>query len=656
MRDKIRAFFNSLLGATLTNLFFAFFLLFIARVVFLIYNYSTFSDYLSWSLVFSIFKGGAVFDFSALFYINALYVVMMLFPFHLKEKKTYHKVTKWIFVVINSLALLMNLCDTVYFRFTGRRTTTTVFSEFKNENNLGGIFWNELWHNALLVLIFAALVFALIKVYRMPKFRSKIKLVPYYLINFIALLVIAPCAVLLIRGGIGRTTRPITISNANQYVNRPIEAAIVLNTPFSMIRTIGKNAFEDPKYFNKSFNVEKYFTPVHYPTPEKQFQKKNVVIFILESFGRGFWGSLNKGIEGGKYKGYTPFLDSLVQHSLAFKNGYANGTKSIDGMPAVLCGIPMFVEPFVLTPASLNKVDGLPRYLAGKGYYSAFFHGAPNGSMGFQALAKTIGFDDYFGMDEYCDDKNYNGRSDFDGAWAIWDDKFFQFYNEKINTFKQPFVTALFSATSHHPYNIPDSYKNIYKEDRQPIDKCIRYSDESLRLFFEKAKKEPWYKNTLFVITSDHSRPSLLDDYASDQQFFAAPIVFYAPGDPSLQGMRDDLAQQIDILPSILTYLGYDKPYFSFGTDLVGSKRNTPFTVNYLTGMYQYAKGSYFLQFDGHHTVGIYNYKKDHLLKNNLIKTAPKDTIKQMEFELKVIIQDYMNRMNQDRLTVTKKK
>ena len=121
------------LAATLCNLLIAYAIYFVARVIYFLENYSFFSQDLSFSHLMEIVKGGLVFDTSAIFVTNIPYIVLMLFPWHGKETKIYHQVCRWVFIIINGLALAINLCDSVYFRFTMRRTTTTVFNEFSNE-------------------------------------------------------------------------------------------------------------------------------------------------------------------------------------------------------------------------------------------------------------------------------------------------------------------------------------------------------------------------------------------------------------------------------------------------------------------------------------------------------------------------------------------
>lgn len=647
---SFKKFSHTVVGSIVCNIALSYALFFIARIIFYIANCDYFNDYMSWTLLADMLQGALLFDTSAVVYCNALYLLMVLLPLHFKEKPCYHNVTKWTYVALNAIALAANLADCVYFGFTGRRTTATVFNEFGNEGNIATIIFKELAIHWWLLPIFALLVWGIAKLYRKPALpQQRPNLLRYYVAQVAALIIAVPLCIFGMRGGIGPTVRPITISNANQYVNRPVEAAVVLNTPFSIIRTIGKKPFEEPHYMAAD-EMERIFSPVHTPADSATFTPRNVVVIIIESFGKEYIGSLNSDYANGNYAGYTPFTDSLVSRSLTFNYSYANGRKSIDGMPSVLSGIPMFIEPFFLTPASLNDISGIAGELGKKGYATAFFHGAPNGSMGFQAFARATGFKQYYGKEEYdCE----VGTADFDGTWAIWDEPFMQYYCSVMNRMQQPFMTAIFTASSHHPFVIPEQYRDTFPEGQLPIHKCIRYTDHALRRFFASASRQPWYDNTLFVITADHTNQSCTPQYQSDLGLFSVPIIFYAPGDSTLRGLRSDIvAQQIDIMPTVLGYLGYDHPYVAFGCDLLATPPAETWAVNY-NGLYQYVKGDYMVQFDGNNLRAAYKFKSDPLLKENLLNTtAPTDTIADMEQELQALIQQYMQRMNGNQLTV----
>ena len=581
---------------------------------------------------FDTIRGGLLFDTSAIVYTNALWIVLMLLPWRMD------KPCKWLFMTVNGLALAMNLADSVYFQYTMRRTTSTVFSEFSNEGNLGSIFGTEFLNHWYLVLLFVIIMFALWRLYAIPQ--------RYHKANLATFLIAIPLCIAGARGGFTGAVRPITISNANQYAQRPTDAALILNTPFAILRTIDINEFTIPDYFDNEAELEAIYTPIHNAirTNSTNFSKKNVVILIIESFGREYIGALNHDLDGGQYKGYTPCVDSLIAHSTTFRYSFCNGRKSIDGMPSILSSIPMFIEPFFLTPASMNDYTGLAGILAEEGYQTAFFHGAQNGSMGFEAFAKKTGFQYYYGRTEY---EAAHGTDDFDGTWAIWDEPFFQYYAEEMSKMKQPFMTAIFSASSHHPFAIPDKYKQQFPEEHLPIQKCIRYTDMALGRFFATARKQPWFQNTIFVLTSDHTNQSDHAEYQSDLGGFCSPIIIYDPSQPEGH-IEDKVAQQIDILPTVLGMLRYPKPYFGFGIDVLNTPTDETWAVNYLNGIYQYVRYGYVLQFDGTNIKGIYKLD-DRIMLHNLVGKVPQQS--QMERELKAIIQQYMMRMTKNRLT-----
>ena len=644
------------LGATIYNLMLAYVVYFLARILFWVINYSYFSIDMTYAHLLELLMGGLVFDTSAILITNSLYIVLMLLPWHGKETATYQKVCRWLFVIINSLALFLNLCDAVYFRYTMRRTTTTIFSEFSNEDNLGSIFFTEILNHFYLIFIFGAIVWTLNHLYHNTQLRQRHYVWwQYDIAMLLSLLLFIPFGVAGIRGGFTTAVRPITISNANQYADHPVEAALVLNTPFSLYRTIGKDVFVVPNYFNKE-DLEVIYSPVHKPNIPTDLKnasdsgmiKKNIVILIVESFGREYIGALNRSLENGHYKGYTPFVDSLIARSVTFSHSYCNGRKSIDGMPSILSSIPMFVEPFFLTPASMNQVSGIARLLDDEGYQTAFFHGAQRGSMGFQAFANATGFKDYYGREDFNADTRFGNDDDFDGTWAIWDEPFLQYYAAKMSEMKEPFMTAVFTASSHHPYAIPEKYKTTFPEEGIIIHKCIRYTDMAIGKFFERASREPWFNNTIFVLTSDHTNLSDHEYYQTDLGGFCSPIIFYEPGNSArIPEIQNKIAQQIDILPTLMGMLHYPKPYFAFGIDLFNTRAEDTWAVNYLNGIYQYVKKGHVLQFDGEKAVGMYALN-DSLMQNNLNGKVPNQPW--MVQEVKAIIQQYMSRMTEDRL------
>ena len=632
----------------------------LCRGIFLILNWSLYAGTLTWGHGMKLFGAGLLFDTPAILYTNAIIMVMFLLPLHWKERPGYYRVARWIYTIVNSIAVYMNLMDCVYFPFTGKRTTTSVFAEFSNESTgeMLKIFGGQFLSHWYLVLLAALVTWAFWKLFRpIPKSVERPTHKPqYYTIQVISLFVTVPLCIAAIRGGVTKSTRPITISNANQYVNRPAETGIVLNTPFSIFRTLKKTPFVVPNYMSDE-EASAIYTPLHQPNDSAAFTPRNVVVLILESFSKQHIGFYNKTLRNGTYHGFTPFLDSLITDgAMTYRYSYANGRKSIEGMPSVLSSLPNFVEPLFLTPASLNVMSGLARELGeNKGYTTAFFHGAQNSSMGFHAFARATGFQRYYGREEYNADPNFHGDDDFDGTWAIWDEEFFQFYAQQMSTMKEPFMTALFSASSHDPFVVPEKYKGRFPQGDSPLQECIAYTDYALKRFFEEASKQPWFKNTLFVITADHVSQQIDPFYCTTLGNYCVPIILYAPGDPSLHGYDEQqVVEQIDIMPTVLSYLHYDKPYIAFGRDMISGQANDGFALHWLpeSSSYEYVWGDYALQFDGKEVTSAYAFRTDSTFSHNVLGTIPPATRNRMERHMKSFIQQYMQRMTTDQLTI----
>ena len=637
----------------LWNLLVVYVMFMVCRVIFVLANWTIYSGTLTWGHTLELFGAGLIFDTSAILYTNALVSVMMLFPLHWKEKQGYYKIVRWIYVICNSVAIYANLIDCVYFPFTGKRTTTSVFAEFSHEgaSNMAKIFAEQFLANWYLVVVAALISWLLWKLFRpVPSKVSSFstRLPVYYITQVVVMLLAIPLVVAGMRGGFTTAVRPITISNANQYADRPAETGIILNTPFSIYRTLSKKPMLVPDYMSEQ-EATALFSPLHTPNDTAAFKPMNVVVFILESFSKQHFGYYNRTLRNGTYKGFTPFLDSLItNHALTWQYSYANGRKSIEGMPSTLSSLPNYVEPLFLTPASLNRMSGIARELGEqKGYVTAFFHGAQNNSMGFQAFAHATGFQRYYGRTEYNQDPKRNGDEDFDGTWAIFDEEFLQFFADRMTEMQQPFMTAVFTASSHTPYSMPERYKNVFPKGEEALQESIAYSDHALKLFFETARKKAWFKNTLFVITADHTSRQIDPFYKTSLGYYTVPIILYD---------TERVVEQTDIMPTVLSYLHYDKPYIAFGKDMLHTQPEETFALHWVpeSNGYEFVKGDYVIEFDGEQVTAAYRYRTDSLLNHNVKTTMPAGTLQQMTLQAKSVIQQYMQRMNNDQLTAPK--
>jgi phosphoglycerol transferase MdoB-like AlkP superfamily enzyme len=275
-------------------------------------------------------------------------------------------------------------------------------------------------------------------------------------------------------------------------------------------------------------------------------------------------------------------------------------------------------EAFPTSIYGTNAITALPNLLKEKGYSTAFFHGGTNGTMSFDIFAAAAGYAQYFGRTEY------NNDADYDGAWGIPDGPFLQYFAGELGRLNAPFCASVFTLSSHPPYTLPSSYRSALPGNASAVHKAVAYTDDALRRFFEKAASAPWYSNTLFVITADHASPdNFTRHYSSGIGEYAIPLIFYAPGDSTLRGTTFDApVQQIDIMPTVLQYLRYEKPFFAFGKSLFDSSARR-FVVTENNGAYQWIDGSgYVLRATERGAAGLYAFPADSSMKQNLLKQS----------------------------------
>ncbi len=625
------------------RIFLAYLFYFFARVLFFIYN----SDLLKVDSVtefFTLCFYGLTFDTTAILYVNLLFIVLSILPFRINVVRQYQLLLFWVYFICNGIAYATNFVDFIYYRFTYSRTTIAFMDIVKNESNKSSLFFRFIisyWH---VYVLFFTMLFLWIYLYQKLKVKvvaNPVNLTHYFSTSIVGFLFVTTLTIGGIRGDFKKSTRPINMIDANRYATKPQHADIILNTPFALIRTFDTNSFKKINLVSDE-QIEKAIQPI------KQYNnnpatKPNIMLIITESLGREYLGAFNKNYPIPGYKSYTPFLDSLAQSSMIYTNAFANGSKSIHGMSSVIAGIPSFQDAFTSSPFPKQKIESLVSTLKGIGYDTSFFHGAANGSMGFLGFGNILGYDHYYGRTEF------NNDTEFDGSWGIWDEPFMQFMKQELDKKKAPFFATLFTVSSHEPFIPPAKYKNTFPKGTVPMHQVVGYTDYAFKKFFEAAKKEPWFANTIFIITADHANQVAYPFYNQVINRQAVPILIYKPNS-NLKGVNTDFAQQIDIYPTILDMIGYKKPFRSWGRSLLGDKNIKPFAFNFNGNQYQMMQGNYICTFDGKNTSGLF-LANDLALENNLILKPKNKEIEALEIASKAFLQDYMERIMDKRLT-----
>ncbi len=620
------------------RLFLAFFFYQIARFLFWFFNreliqIDSVSDY------FSISYHGTAFDTTAILYVNSLFILLSLLPLVINTKKNYQKFLFYLYFITNGIAYGMNFGDFIYYRFSQARLTTAALNVAKHENNIGKVFMVSVLEHPFVIFWFAVLMIFWIFLYKKVKVEEQKpeKKWKYFVFSVLNLCIIAALVVGGIRGDFKHSTRPINLVDANRHVKNPLQANVVLNSVFSFFRTMNTNNFKEVHFVNEEF-IEKNIQPYKIYPRENAEPKPNIVIFILESFGKEYSGAFNKNTKIKNFVSYTPFFDSLATQSLIATNAFANGRQSIHGMSSVLAGIPSLKDAFTSSPYSNQKIQSIVSVSNEMGYDTSFFHGAPNGSMGFLGFGNILGFKHYYGKTEF------NNDTDFDGMWGIWDEPFFQYFAKTLDAKKNPFMATMFSASSHHPFKIPEKYQGKFKKGPLEIHEPIGYTDFALKKFFETAKKMSWYQNTIFVVVADHTNQIAYPEYEKAMNRFAIPILFYSPNPKyQLKGEITEPAQQMDIYPTLADLMGYNKKIRSWGRSLVSAKKEDYLIVN-SSGVEQFMIGNYIYLFDGKDFTGIYDIKDLGYEKNLLGKVKTPETDLGM-LKSKAWYQDYMDRV-----------
>ena len=602
------------------------------RLFFLFYLWDKFND-----LSLLAFFGGIRFDLSVIFYTNILVVIGHTVPGYFKYTKGYQKILKGLYFGVNAVFLTTNFIDCVYYNFTAKRSTFDLITAHGMQQEIGGLlpeYLKQFWPVLLVGVLFLVAFWKGIPNYRFTPFYHTTK--SNTLKQLAVFIVFLGASILIGRGGIQR--KPLRRVDAIKYAaskNTPI----VLNTPFCILKTIGKKkALKPLKYYSEE-KLNQLYSPIKQYNDSLPFTKKNVVIIILESFGDENISYSNP------INGNTPFLDSLIQKSLYFKNSFANGRVSVDAVPSVISGIPsIFGEPYISSTYAFNTIDGLPTILKNEGYHTSFFHGAFNGSQNFDQYATIANIDMYFGKDQYPNDTPEHQ----DGKWGVFDEEFLQFFGQQLTNFKEPFFSSVFTISSHLPFTMPKKHQKVFKKGPGKYNETVGYTDYALAQFFNYAKKQHWYNNTLFVITADHCSSGEKGYFKSKLHEYEVPILFFDPSNNDLQGVAQKNIQQIDIMPSVLDYLKYPKKILSYGNSFMD---NENLIINYINNSYHVIINDDYFIFDETNIIELYKFKTDPYLKNNLIHDNDKH-IQHLEQQIKLYLQSFNNNVINNTLSL----
>lgn len=479
--------------------------------------------------IFESFLLGIRFDVAAICLINAPIVLLTLVP---STNKFFLKLERILFVLLNTAGIAANIDDFELFLFTGKRLAWDFFV-------ITDDIWEQLpqvvlyyWYLPLAGLIFLWILFNADKKLFLLK-ATKPKIIKHTL----GTLLLAGLAFVGIRGGLQH--KSITVQSAFAQGKNEL-GHLVLNTPYHFLRTLKNQPLKKLSYFKTDDEAKNII--LNYRDNRggvEGVNRANVVLIILESFALEY-------IE----EGYAPFLKELKEKALYFERHMANGRRSIESLPSLLCGLPSLLdEPISKSAFQSNKFSCMPKVLKDAGYTNHFYHGGTRGTMGFEAYTRANGFDLYFAREDYPDKK------DDDGAWGIFDGPYLQYVAKQIDKMPSPFMVGVFTLSSHQPYVIPKELQGKFPKGSLEVHESIGYTDFALREFFNSIKDKHWFNKTLFIITADHSQKLDTKKFQNLVGHFQVPLIVYAPG-YNWEGVNlKRVTQHSDIPMSVLDFV-----------------------------------------------------------------------------------------------------
>ncbi len=516
----------------------------LVRAVFLWNNRGSFAGTPTADVALAFIKG-LRFDLSAVAYSNIPFILLSLAPDTVLARRWYQRLLMGLFLVVNGAAVIIMMGDVAYYPFTGTRVTMDVFSltgEATAQADQLFLNFAGLTATGVCLLVVLAMQY---------KRRAGETFGPVAASRRVgAGLVVLALTAVAARGGFQK--KPLNPIHAFSSGSHEV-GILTLNSAFTLIQSPRGRQLEPVEYFAEQADVDSILqTQYGFAAAmgnKLPAQQQNIVLLILESYATEFWGGVDR-----EQPGLTPFLDSLRGQGAFFTESFSNGRRSMDALPSMLLGVPLYRgQSIAVSEYQSNQWIGLGHLLGGAGYHTSFFHGAPKGTMYFDAIASLAGIEDFYPLERFPEATQTQA---FDGHWGLYDEEALQFAVRQVGTFKEPWFATMFTISTHHPYRVPPRYVDSLPKGSREIHQSVAYVDLAVRRFFDEARKQPWFENTLFVITGDHTPPMRSARYDSPIGRYMVPTLLYHPAGrlPTLDQQR--IVQHVDLFPTILDFAG----------------------------------------------------------------------------------------------------
>jgi phosphoglycerol transferase MdoB-like AlkP superfamily enzyme len=520
-------------------------------------------------------------DIITLLTFSGILILLLTLPLKALARPKMRQAVSLVWATVLIAILVVSLGDVLYFDFSRRHLSNEVFN-LGNDTDL--IF--DMAFGSFLFFTIGALLFSALLLYLFTRlFRHELSPVhspkKAWAISFLVL-------VLIVAGIRGTVVGSKSIGVADAFaVNKVCSGNLALNGFFCVYRASSKKknhilmdvpeAIEITKKLlstpNAPFNDKKYPLQRSYQNPQPK--PYNVVIVLLEGMGAEHLDGFTHYPE----LNVTPYLKELSQKSLKFNHFYSNGYRSIFGITSVYTGISLPSGfDYLGKGLELSSLSYLGNIAQKNGYDTLAMQGANRRSYRVDAVSHLAGFKQFYGAEDIPNIEEVEG--DRHVKTGTYDHNLLQFYHQKLNTLKEPFLGFTFTSTTHSDFHLPSSKYERYPHDLKNYNgylNALIYTDSAIKRFMEKCEKESWFDNTIFIFTSDHGSgdaanpigKKLRGDFASlsSIEHFRIPLMIYAPRIFKAQE-NNTLGSHVDIFPTITDILGWKGDFSVLGNSL----------------------------------------------------------------------------------------
>jgi phosphoglycerol transferase MdoB-like AlkP superfamily enzyme len=391
-------------------------------------------------------------------------------------------------------------------------------------------------------------------------FQSQVR---FRLITALLLLVFTASLIIPVRGGL--QLAPLNQSSVYFSTNNYANHAAV-NAPWNFLHSLfskgisGKNPYQYASAERQKQVMDSLYSGGHTTEQLVNFPADtavNIILIVWESFTEK---AIHIAVDKTEV---TPAFNRLKQEGIYFSNVYASGDRTNKGLPAILSGYPAMPNTTIIhSPAKSARLKVLSQVFKEKGYATPFFYGGEPEFANIKSYLLHGGFDPIVSKDDFA-------KKDMNSKWGAHDGVVMNRVFNELNNLSKPFFATWLTLSSHEPFEIPVQAVFKGQDIATQFLNSLHYTDQVLADFISKCRNQPWWNNTLMIITGDHGHRLPSTGQPADD--FRIPMLWLG-GALKRKGVAiDKVMSQLDLAATLTAQAGLKNDYFPFSKNILDS-------------------------------------------------------------------------------------